>query len=95
MFAENLDVFLRDFGAPVVAGAFSCTGILDQPDEALHMGGGQHLSTMYQLTVKSSDAVAGGFARGTALTVNGVAFTVREVLQEDDGAFSKLTLTKV
>ncbi len=94
MFVENLDIFLADFGLPVVKGAYSCTGILDQPDQALSMGGRNVLSTMYELTLKTSDVQAGAFATGVALTVNGVAYQVRDVLQEDDGGFSKLTLSK-
>ncbi len=94
MFVENLDVFLQDHGLPVVKGGYSCIGILDQPDQALNMGGGNVLSTMYELTLKTTDVVAGGFSSGAALTVNGVAFVVRDDLQIDDGAFSKLTLSK-
>lgn len=94
MFVENLDVFLQDFGLPVVMGAYSCIGILDQPDQALSMGGRNVLSTMYELTLKTTDVQAGLFATGVAITVNGVGYVVRDVLQEDDGAFSKLTLSK-
>jgi hypothetical protein len=94
MFAEQTSVFLRDFGVPCACGAYAFTGILDAPDDTLNMGGVNVLSTMYVLQVQYSDVVAGGIASGTAITVNGQAFTVRDVLSVDDGIFSHLTLSK-
>lgn len=94
MFAENPDVFLRDFGVPCSANGQTFTGILDTPDETLNMAGVNMLSTMYTLTVKTSAATAAALASGTAITVNASAFVVRDVMLEDDGVFTKLTLSK-
>ncbi len=94
MFAELTSVFLRDFGVPCTCGAFAFTGILDAPDDTLNMGGVNVLSTMYVLQVQSSDVAAGSIVSGSALTVNGQAFVVRDVLSVDDGVFSHLTLSK-
>jgi hypothetical protein len=95
MFAENPDVFLKDFGVTVeLSSSCCCKGIFDQPDEGFQMGGRNVLSTSYQVTVKTSDVQAAGTASGSAITVDGVAYTVRDVLQEDDGVFCKLTLTR-
>lgn len=94
MFSENPDVFLRDFGVPCQAGAYAFTGILNKPDETLNMAGVNVLSTMYLLECKASDVVAGSIASGSAITVNGQSFTVRDVLSVDDGVFNHLTLSK-
>lgn len=94
MFTENLDVFLQDMGRAVVRGGYSCTGLLDEPDQMLNGGGGNVISTMYELTIKTSDVTAGGFTTGASLTVDGVAYVVRDVMQIDDGALSKLALNR-
>lgn len=94
MFAENLDVFLREFGLPCTAGASSFTGILDTPDESMSMAGVSVLSTMYELRCKTSDATAAALVSGSGITVNAVAYVVRDVMLEDDGAFTKLTLSR-
>jgi len=94
VFAENAAVFLADFGVPCSANAQSFTGILDQPDETLNMAGVNVLSTMYTLLLKTSDSAAAALASGTAITVNGTAFVVRDVMLKDDGVFTQLTLSK-
>ena len=94
MLIENLDVFLGTFGVPCFANARNFTGILDTPDETMNMGGVNVLSTMYLCTVKTSDSNAAGLLSGTAITVNGLAFVIRDVMLEDDGAFTKLSLSK-
>lgn len=93
MFAENPDVFLRDFGVLCVAGGKTFTGLLDTPDETLNMGGVNVLSTMYVCVVKSSDVAVAGVVTGTPITVNGAAYVVRDVLLQDDGVFTHLTLS--
>jgi len=94
MFAENLDVFLRDFGVACSKGSVAWTGILDTPDETLSLAGVNVLSTMYQLRMKTSDASAAAIASGDAITVNGQPFIVRDVVLQDDGLFTVLTLSK-
>lgn len=94
MFAENPAVFLRDFGVPCAANGVSFTGLFDEPDDTLSMGGVNVQSTMYTLTLKSSDVTAATVASGGPITVNGAAFVVRDVMLIDDGIFSKLTLSK-
>lgn len=94
MFTENPDVFLRDFGVPCVANSVSFTGIFDTPDETLNMVGVNVLSTMYALTCKTTASQAAALATGSAITVNGTAFVIRDVMLEDDGVFTKLSLSK-
>jgi hypothetical protein len=92
-FAEDLSVFLADFGVACSAGAVSFVGIVDQPDEILELARAGAVSRQYELTYRS-DAVT--LTRGGAVTVAGVAYQVREApRQVDDGAFSRALLTKV
>ena len=92
MFQESLDVFLQDFGVPCQASGQTFTGVFDMPSDVIGLGHTDVVSTSYSLLAKTSDVAQ--VAAGTAVTVNGQVFVVREKLQEDDGAFSRLTLRK-
>ena len=94
MFAEHPAVFFADFGVPCSAGGVSFTALLDRPDEALNMSGLSMLSTMYLLTVQAADLVAAGLASGSAVTVAGQPFSVRDTLAVDDGALYHVTLSR-
>ncbi len=89
--SENLDAFLLDFGVAVTNGVTVATGVLDMPSEVI--AGGMVITTDYALTVKSS--AFPGLGYGDALTVDGAAYTVREVRAQDDGKFSIVYLSKV
>ncbi len=91
MLSENLDVFLADFGVTVTDGTTTTTGVLDMPSEVI--AGGMVITTDYSLTVKAS--VYPNLKYGDALTVDGAAYTVREVRAQDDGKFSIVYLSKV
>lgn len=92
-FAEDLSVFLADFGVPCIAGAAQFMGLLDQPDQLLDLQRASAHSRQYELTYRTAQAV---LVRDQAVTVNGGAYTVREApRQVDDGAFSRVLLTKV
>ena len=91
MLSENLDAFLGDFGVAVTDGTTKTTGVLDMPSEVI--AGGMVITTDYSLTVKAS--VYPNLKYGDALTVNSVAYTVREVRAQDDGQFSTVYLSKV
>ncbi|MEO8804644.1 MAG: hypothetical protein ABI433_01065 [Burkholderiaceae bacterium] len=92
-FVDAPDVYLRDFGVPCVAAARNFLGIFDRPDDVMNMGGVNIVSTMYALTVKTSDVVAAAILTGSAITVNGTAYVVRDSLAQDDGLFTVLTLS--
>lgn len=90
-FTEDLDLFLADFGVPVSSGAISGIGILDMPSEII--ADGVVLTTDYKVTVKAS--LFGELNYGATVTVDGVDYTIREVMKVDDGSFVELTLTKI
>jgi hypothetical protein len=90
-FTEELDLFLSDFGVPVSAGAVTGVGVLDMPSQVV--ADGMVLTTDYKLTVKTS--VFGGLLYGDAITVDGIAYQVREAMKVDDGRFTELMLTKL
>lgn len=94
MINENLGIFLREFGVPCSCNQASFVGVLDTPTEVLNMGSVNVLSTMYSLLVQSSDVAAASIKSGAAVTVNGQAYVARDVLLQDDGAFSVVTLSK-
>ena len=87
---EQHDVFLNDFGVPVRFGSRTIKGILDMPTEVL--SGNMVLSTDYQLTFRTP--ALPGLGYNSAITVNGVAYTVKSVRQVDDGAFSIADIQK-
>lgn len=90
MITEQHDVFLNDFGVPVRFGSKTASGILDMPTEVL--SGNMVLSTDYQLTFKT--AALPGLGYNSAITVAGVAYTVKSVRQVDDGSFSIADIQK-
>ena len=92
-FTEDLSVFLdlNGFGVPVVAGAVSGVGILDQNSELIL--GGEITIIDYLLTVPT--ATFGSLGYGDAITVDGVSYKVETQPQRfDDGTFCRVPLIK-
>lgn len=91
-FTEDLSVFFdaAGFGLAATWGAYSATVLLDAPTEDVL--GGRVSSDEYQATLPYASLP--GIARGAAITIAGVAYTVREVDRLDDGAIKRLRLTK-
>jgi hypothetical protein len=82
---------LSEFAVTCQIGAGSeFKGILDSPMDVI--AGGVALSREYLLTAKTSDVSSA--ARGTSMTVDSIAYTVRENRPVDDGLFSELLLSK-
>lgn len=75
---------------PVVAGAVSGLGILDMPSEII--ADGVILTTDYKVTCEASKF--GSLLHGDAITVNSIAYTVRNVSLIDDGAFCEIMMQK-
>lgn len=91
-FAEDLDVFFNgdEFAVDAVIGAVTVKVIFDSPTEQIL--GGDVLSNEYAIMGKASDLAS--LARNASLTVDGVAYKVRENYLVDDGKVRRVTLTK-
>lgn len=88
--ATTQNVYLDDFGVSCTSGGTTAKGILEQPDQIL--AGDMIISTEYELTAKTSDF--GSLVSSDTITVDGTAFTVRDVRKENDGVFCRLSLSK-
>ena len=88
--SEDQTVYLADFGVTCTSGGTTAKAILEQPD--LVLAGNQIISTDYQLTARVSDF--GNLIAGASITVDSVAYTVREVRKLDDGAFCEIAIQK-
>ncbi len=82
--------YLNDFGVSCTSGGTTGLGILEQPDQIL--AGDMIISTEYELTAKTSDF--GTLVSGDSITVDSVAYTVRELRKENDGVFCRISLQK-
>jgi xanthine/CO dehydrogenase XdhC/CoxF family maturation factor len=92
-FTAEASLLLAEFGQPCVAGAVLFMAILDQPDRLIEFDRAAAHSREYELTYRSSAVT---LARGQPVTIEGVAYLVREPpRQVDDGAFSRALLTRV
>ena len=89
-FAENLDIFMEDFGVTCISGAVTALGILNMPSQVL--SDGMVLTTDYTLTAKASEF--GTLIRGDSITVEAIAYTVRETMFVTDGKFVEIALQK-
>jgi hypothetical protein len=87
---EDLSIFLADFGVSCTAGAVTANGILDMPSQVI--SDGMVLSTDYTLTAKATNF--GTLIRGDSITVDSVAYTVRETMLIDDGKIVQIALQK-
>lgn len=93
MFAEDLDVFLADFGVDCVSEGTTFRGLLDEADRLLQMQRVSISAREYDLTFVTGAVT---LRREQALTVAGRAYTVRQAPQQiDDGAFSTVLITPV
>jgi hypothetical protein len=88
---ENLGAFLDDFGIVVTAGASTFKALFDIADDLV--GGGVVISTDYVLTVRSTDIV--GMVDGDTLSISSTNYEIRRILKIDDGALSRVVVSKV
>jgi hypothetical protein len=84
------DSYLADFGVDCVAGSTTAKGILDMPGQVI--AGDMVLTTDFTLTAKAADF--GDLIYGSEITVNGVAYVVRETRLVDDGLFCEISLQR-
>lgn len=84
------DSYLADFGVDCVAGSVTGKGILDMPGQVI--AGDMVLTTDFTLTAKAADF--GDLLYDSEITVNGVAYVVRETRLIDDGLFCEISLQR-
>lgn len=90
MITEDTSIFFEEFGVDVVFGAYQASGLLDSPTEVI---GGRGLSNQYRLEYVTAELP--GLVRGSAITVDGVAYTLREDPGLiGDGVMSEVMLSK-
>ena len=82
--------YLNDFGVSCTSGGTTANGILEQPDQIL--AGDMIISTEYELITKTSDF--GTLVSGDSITVDSVAYTVRDLRKENDCVFCRISLQK-
>ncbi len=91
MFAEDLEVFLADFGLDCLADGVTFRGLLDEADRLVQMQRISVSADEYELTYLTG---AVKLRREQLVTVGGRNFVVRELPQQiDDGAFSRATIS--
>ena len=88
--ATTQNVYLDDFGVSCTSGGTTAKGILEQPDQIL--AGDMIISTEYELITKTTDF--GSLVSGDSITVDSVAYTVRDLRKENDGVFCRISLQK-
>lgn len=95
-FAENLAVFFADMGVDCVTTGTNVhfRGLLDTPDDLLDQAGVPVVSTEYALTCVTADIAPAGLVYSAGVVINGVTYTVREVLLLDDGALTRIQLMR-
>jgi hypothetical protein len=89
--ADDLEAFFSFDAVTVTNGIVTSTGLLDMPSEII--ADGAVLTTDYKLTVRAGDF--GGLLYGDGLTVNGINYTVRNVMLVDDGRIAEISLMKI
>ena len=91
-FTEDLNAFFDTpvFTVPVVFGSTTSVGYFESPTEII--ADGVVLTTDFAVVVKASDFSA--VTSGSAMTVDGAAYTVREPMFLDDGKIMRIMLMK-
>jgi len=88
---DDASIYLGDFDSVVVVNSQTGTGILDAPGQVVIDG--MVMTTDYAITVPSE--LVSGVTYGTPLTVDGIAYSVKENTPQQDGLFSVVTLSKL
>ena len=89
--SNDLDIFFDNpFGVSATSGSTTAKVLLDQPSQVL--AGDMVLTTDFQITAKTSDF--GTLLAGASITVDSVAYTVRETRLTGDGLLCEISLQK-
>lgn len=86
---EDMDAFFADFSVVATFSGQSANVILDTPEQII----GDTISAEYQITYKTG--LFPTLTYSSAIVVDSVDYTVREVMKQDDGKITIATLSKV
>lgn len=87
----DLAFMLADFGEVVVFGAYTARGILDRETDIQDLGDRLQVLGITLVILVQASALPGA-KKGSALTVAGTSYKVREAHLQDDGQLLKLFL---
>jgi hypothetical protein len=90
MFTEDITALFGDFGVLATYGSLTALVLFDMPDQAVL--GDMQLSTDYAMTYPATAFTA--LKHGDGVTINSVAYTVREITRLDDGALKRAALKR-
>jgi hypothetical protein len=90
-FAENLAAMFADFGVSATYSAVTAKVILDRETQAMF----DQMALGEEESITLPAATFAALASGDAITVDAVAYTVREVRLMDDGKLKRATLRRV
>jgi hypothetical protein len=88
---EDLSIMFADFGVNCVLGTSTALGLFDRGTQSAL--GGMALSEEESITLPATTFAS--LAAGSSLTVDAVAYTVREIEYLDDGKIKRATLRRV
>lgn len=88
---ENLAAMFADFGVTATYAAASAKVLHDRDTQAMFDG----MALTEEESITLPTATFSALASGDAITVDGTAYTVREVRMFDDGKLKRATLRKV
>jgi len=93
-FTEDLSVFLADFGVPVsfTGSAAGMLGIMDLAEIEVLGDRGRAVVSAADRTLLIRTAQKGVLTQGSAISVDSVSYTVRDIGPFEDGAFSLVHL---
>lgn len=90
MMTEDMTVFFADFGVPVSFGSLTTKALFDKAGTVQDLGGLP--ITVQEDSILFATVALPGLKKDSSLTVDGTAYTVRNVQRQDDGKVSRATL---
>lgn len=88
--AADLPVLLEDFGVDVTLGETTVKGILDEADEEILASGAPSPITGKGVVFTLETGALPGLDEGVSFTSGGTTYTVRQLMQYGDGAYTRV-----
>jgi hypothetical protein len=91
---QDVQIMLNEFGLSVTVGAVTAKGTVDRTDEEMKMAGFTEFIGKAILVTLYTKTFAAVLAVGAAITVDGTAYKIHELLQSADGALTRVLCAK-